>query len=285
MSRSTTNGVTGTALWTGALLTGRWTEVSGKCLTIVCLGEYDFCDEDTSYDADEEDEAWLSLEGAFITLDEFEAIIEKLEVMSRERIPDCDEVAQKHPELEVSALEKVFDYWLAKRGVREHFQVLFLQKLVRMYRMNAGLVPLVPSKGRVGEKENAYVAFRHRGPRVTTRRKQKAETEHYGTILKLAASIRKVHLLTKAMVQRDRVKLQLAEVDVSQFEDELSVLDAGEKLVELDESSCNGQDGPLATKCSWLSRVRKAHLSHFLSCGSTWSTTCWIWANRWPART
>jgi CCR4-NOT transcriptional regulation complex NOT5 subunit len=80
-------------------------------------GEFEFCDEDTSYDADEEDLEFLRENNNFISLDEYEKIIEKLEVSSRERVPSMHEFHQQHPELVLEHLERVYDFWISRRMV------------------------------------------------------------------------------------------------------------------------------------------------------------------------
>jgi hypothetical protein len=79
----------------------------------------------------------------------------------------------------------------------------------------------------------SYVAFRHRGPMLTTRRKKKIDAEHYGTMLRLAAAIRRTHILTKAIVERDTLKLKMVETNAELFDEELSFLERGGSAPEL----------------------------------------------------
>ncbi|CAD5222447.1 unnamed protein product [Bursaphelenchus xylophilus] len=203
-------------------------------------GDFEFCDDDTSYDADEHDNEWLERNNNFISIDEFELMIEKLEVMAGDRIPYLDEVTQKHPELDCEVIVKVYDYWVERKT-----------ELVRTLRMNACLVPLVPSKTKPGEKENPYIAFRHRGPRVTTRRKQRLETEHYGTILKLAAMVRRTHLLTKGFVERERLKVRQAEEAEKCFECEIELLQQSGYIEDEEKPSTSLEMPPMT---SWLNK-------------------------------
>ncbi|KAI6177090.1 Enhancer of polycomb-like protein [Aphelenchoides bicaudatus] len=183
-------------------------------------GVFDF--DDSSYDCDEEDMQFLQENNFFITVDQYENIIEKLEMSSRERIPSLHEFYQQHSEFILENLELVYDFWISRR-----------MKMIREFKTSIPLIPYVPSKNKLGEKIDPYVAFRHRGPKVTTRRKQKMDTEHYGTMLRLAATIRRTHILTKAMVQRDTLKLKMVESNTEMFEEELGFLEQGGTVSDL----------------------------------------------------
>ncbi|KAI6241014.1 Enhancer of polycomb-like protein 1-like protein [Aphelenchoides fujianensis] len=167
---------------------------------------FDFCDDDTSYDADEADAEFLETNGNFVSLDE--------------NFHRC------HPEIVIEKLERIYDYWLERRI-----------KLIRSCRMNASLVPYVPNKCRAGEKDNPYIAFRHRGPKVTTRRKQKMDTEHFGAMLKLAAAVRRSHVLSKGLVAREALKMKIVDNDIEMFDEQLEVLRQGGTLEDLPDMS------------------------------------------------
>ncbi|KAI6235521.1 Enhancer of polycomb-like protein 1-like isoform X1 [Aphelenchoides besseyi] len=211
-------------------------------------GTFDFCDEDTSYDADEVDMQFLESNGHFISLDEFEKIIEKLEVDSRDRILSLHEFHRQHPEVLIEKLERIYDYWIERRT-----------KLVTESKMNVTLVPYVPNKSKAGEKDNPYIAFRHRGPKVTTRRKQKLDTEHYGSMLKLAAAIRRTHLLSKSMVEREALKSKILDRDVELFDAQLDLLQCGGSVDDLPDMSTQHEPSVLSqivpSANKWLSMI------------------------------
>lgn len=233
--------------WDSLVKTDRYNELE--------IGDFDFCDDDTSYDADEQDVEWLKSNNNFISIDEFEFLVEKLEVLAHGRIPDLDDFLQKHPEVELSVAEKAFDYWLTRK-----------MQAVRSLQMNAGLVPLVPHKPRPGEKDNPYIAFRHRGPRVTTRRKQKAETEHYGTMLRLAAVMRKTHLLTKYVVSREKVKVRSTEAEENEFDGCLDLLESGGAVDLINEDDKIIHD---SNSISWLPKLWNNVVNYVLDNSST----------------
>ena len=95
---------------------------------------------------------------------------------------------------------------------------------MREHKAQSSLVAYVPAKLKLMGKENPYVAFRHRSQKLTTRRKQRLDTEHFASMLRMAATIRQTHILTKALVERDALKSKLIERDAKMFEAELDIL-------------------------------------------------------------
>ena len=86
-------------------------------LYCVRLDAFIYCDEDTSYDADEADMQFLRSSSNFLTVDEFEKIIEKLELESRDQVVSLHEFHRDHPELLIEPLTKVYDYWIERKMV------------------------------------------------------------------------------------------------------------------------------------------------------------------------
>jgi hypothetical protein len=52
-------------------------------------------------------------------------------------------------------------------------------------------------------------------------------------MLRLAAAIHRTHILTKAMVQRDSIKLKLVEQNAELFDEELEFLEKGGNIAEI----------------------------------------------------
>lgn len=69
------------------------------------------------YDADSEDEEWLKTHDN-INIDEFEKIIERLEVASRNDIVQPMEARALLQRFDEQMVDDVYDYWLQKRKVR-----------------------------------------------------------------------------------------------------------------------------------------------------------------------
>jgi hypothetical protein len=85
-------------------------------------------------------------------------------------------------------------------------------------------------------------------------------------MLRLAATIRRTHLLTKAMVERDTIKLKLAEKNAELFDEELEFLEQGGTVAEIQGLYPTERQFtssiPYANK--WISRVTK-RFKHSLS--------------------
>uniref|UniRef100_A0A915CZN9 Enhancer of polycomb-like protein n=1 Tax=Ditylenchus dipsaci TaxID=166011 RepID=A0A915CZN9_9BILA len=161
------------------------------------------------YDADSEDEEWLSSRHN-ICIDHFEQIIEKLELASQTDIIQPLEAKVLLQRYDCQVVDDVYDYWLQKRK-QAACNVTTNKPHV--------LVPRLNTDGRRDEKTviNPYVAFRKRADKVQTRKKQKTEIQTYEKILRLNYALKRSIALVEMMKQREKTKVALVEYDEAIF--------------------------------------------------------------------
>lgn len=82
-------------------------------------------------------------------------------------------------------------------------------------------------------------------------------------MIKLAAAIRQTHILTKAIIERDTVKLKVIEKNAELFDEELDYLEQGGTMDEL-QSIYPTERIPYSN--NWLIKVVETVTSVLISC-------------------
>ncbi|KAH7697626.1 CBR-EPC-1 protein, partial [Aphelenchoides avenae] len=173
------------------------------------------------YDADSEDEDFLSTHKE-ISIDDFEQIIERLETNSQHGIIQPDDARQLLQRFDQHLVDEVYGYWLDKR-----------KKLASKFKP----IPLVPKVNMDIRKEekgviNPYIAFRRRAEKVQTRKKQKAEVQHYEKMLRLDLTMKKTQSLAEMIKKREKTKLYAIGLSESVLEQQFLVADKRNALLD-----------------------------------------------------
>ncbi len=150
--------------------------------------------EHPDYDADSEDEAWLSAHGKALNvdIDKFEAFIDKLDKNSNFSVislPESKSLLKESDEV----VTAVYDYWLSKR-----------------LRLQHSLIPTVKTEAGSGPPNDPYIAFRRRKDKMQTRKNRKNDETSYEKMLKLRKDLGCAYELFQMVQNRENVKLQLA---------------------------------------------------------------------------
>ncbi|KAI3415919.1 hypothetical protein GPALN_005483 [Globodera pallida] len=161
-----------------------------------------------AYNADSEDEEWLTTR-RIINIDDFEHIIERLETASQTDIIHLRNARSLLQRYEPGLVDDVYDYWLQKRK----------QAASRKSKCSV-LIPLLCTEQRRDEKTlvNPYIAFRRRLDKVQTRKKQKTELLTYEKMLQLNLALKRSIVLATAVVQREKLKLAVVDIEHSMYQ-------------------------------------------------------------------
>lgn len=188
------------------------------------------------YDADSEDEDFLSTHKE-ISIDDFEQIIERLETNSQHGIIQPDDARQLLQRFDQHLVDEVYGYWLDKRKkLASKFKPIPLVPKVSLF----GGCPRIHSKTQVNmdiRKEekgviNPYIAFRRRAEKVQTRKKQKAEVQHYEKMLRLDLTMKKTQSLAEMIKKREKTKLYAIGLSESVLEQQFLVADKRNALLD-----------------------------------------------------
>lgn len=149
------------------------------------------------YDADSEDEEWLSSHGDAlnIDIDKFEAIIDKLDKNSNFSVITLPESKSLLKENNDDVVTAVYDYWLSKR-----------------LRLQHSLIPTVKTEAGMGPANDPYIAFRRRKDKMQTRKNRKNDETSYEKMLKLKKDLSCVFTLFQLLQKRENAKLQMAKL-------------------------------------------------------------------------
>ncbi|KAF7634379.1 Enhancer of polycomb-like protein [Meloidogyne graminicola] len=183
-----------------------------------------------SYNADSDDEEWLSSRRN-INIDDFEHIIEKLEISSQNDIIRPRNARAILSRYDFGLVDDVYDYWLQKR-----------QKAASAKKNPCPrLLPKISSElsnRRDDNKSiaNPYIAFRRRLDKVQTRKKQRTELSTYEKLLQINFIMKRSIVLTGALAQREKLKKELFDTEYDLFKRKIFELQQarkkGEKTVE-----------------------------------------------------
>lgn len=211
--------------------------------------------EQPEYDADSEDEQWLS--GRDIPINDFEKMMELLESASSDlQICQPKEAQSLLKEFEDNLVDDVYDYWLQKR------------KVAAAVRKTASLIPRIKTDSRrdAPGTVNPYVAFRRRAEKMQTRKNRKNDEESYEKILKLGYDMRKALSLFDMVKKREKTKSVLIALDEKIFVERRASLnntingDASSKCKPEFYVSCEEvQDEAAGTSVKSKTQKRKKH--------------------------
>nr|CAD2183022.1 unnamed protein product [Meloidogyne enterolobii] len=156
----------------------------------------------SSYNADSEDEEWLSSRRN-INIDDFEHIIEKLEISSQNDIIRPRNARALLSRYDFGLVDDVYDYWLQKR------QKAASSKKHPCPRLLSKIYSEISNSSRRDDSKsitNPYIAFRRRLDKVQTRKKQRTELSTYEKLLQINFVMKRSIVLTGIMAQREKLK-------------------------------------------------------------------------------
>uniref|UniRef100_A0A915NA68 Enhancer of polycomb-like protein n=1 Tax=Meloidogyne javanica TaxID=6303 RepID=A0A915NA68_MELJA len=156
----------------------------------------------SSYNADSEDEEWLSSRRN-IDIDAFEHIIEKLEISSQNDIIRPRNARALLSRYDFGLVDDVYDYWLQKR------QKAASSKKHPCPRLLSKIYSEISNSSRRDDSKsitNPYIAFRRRLDKVQTRKKQRTELSTYEKLLQINFVMKRSIVLTGIMAQREKLK-------------------------------------------------------------------------------
>ncbi|KAL3083767.1 hypothetical protein niasHT_036760 [Heterodera trifolii] len=156
-----------------------------------------------SYNADSEDEEWMSI-NRNVNIDDFEHIIERLENASHTDIIHLRNARTLLQRFDPGLVDDVYDYWLQKRKLAAS----------RKSKCTA-LIPILCTEQRRDEKTlvNPYIAFRRRLDKVQTRKKLKTDVLTYEKMLQLNLALKRSIVLATTLKQREKLKLAVVDIE------------------------------------------------------------------------
>lgn len=180
----------------------------------------------SSYNADSEDEEWLNSRRN-INIDDFEHIIEKLEISSQNDIIRPRNARALLSRYDFGLVDDVYDYWLQKR------QKAASSKKHPCPRLLARIYSEISNR-RDDNKSlaNPYIAFRRRLDKVQTRKKQRTELSTYEKLLQINFVMKRSIVLTGAMAQREKLKKVLFDSELDLFKMKILELQKQQKKKE-----------------------------------------------------
>uniref|UniRef100_A0A914MT21 Enhancer of polycomb-like protein n=1 Tax=Meloidogyne incognita TaxID=6306 RepID=A0A914MT21_MELIC len=167
----------------------------------------------SSYNADSEDEEWLSSRRN-INIDDFEHIIEKLEISSQNDIIRPRNARALLSRYDFGLVDDVYDYWLQKR------QKAASSKKHPCPRLLSKIYSEISNSSRRDDSKsitNPYIAFRRRLDKVQTRKKQRTELSTYEKLLQINFVMKRSIVLTGIMAQREKLKKVLFDSEFDLF--------------------------------------------------------------------
>ncbi|CAD6199913.1 unnamed protein product [Caenorhabditis auriculariae] len=179
--------------------------------------------EEPDYDADSEDEEWMSSR-PHIERRTLEKIFDVLEAQSSDNQICLPAIAHNSlTAYDGSIVDDVYDYWINKRI-----------SATTSYG-NVGVGGLIPKVRTECRKEaqgslSPYVAFRRRAEKMQTRKNRKNDEDAYEKVLKLSYDLRKAVTLFDMVKRREKTKLALIDLDADILTRRMALADYGSTI-------------------------------------------------------